>query len=106
MDNYIAAAVALIVGILTFVAGRATSKANANAVDVETFHKLVGRVDTQSEMLIKVREDLLLVKSSNRALWEYVYELIDFIKSKGHIPPQPPQDLDTNPKLIKLLGGK
>ena len=105
MDN-IGAIVAFIVAVLTFVAGRATSKANANAVDIDTFHKLVERVENQSLSLIKIREDLLVVKSSNRALWEYVYELIDFIKSKGHVPPNPPEDLDTNPKLVKLLRGK
>lgn len=106
MDNITGAVVAFIAAVLTFLAGRATSKANANAVDVETFQKLVAKVENQTETLYKLRDDLMLVKSSNRALWEYVYELIDFIKSKGHIPPNPPEDLDTNPKLIKLLKGK
>jgi len=106
MDSYVAPFIALVSSILIFVAGRQTSRANANAVDIKTFHELRDKVNALSETLIKVREDLLLVKSSNRALWEYVYELIDFIKKRGHIPPPPPVDLDTNPKLIKLLNNE
>ena len=97
MDNVTGAIiVAVITGGFTFFAGRMTNRANANAVDVGTFNGLVDRVQ-------KLSDDLILIKSSNTALWSYVYDLIEFIISKGHTPPQPPSELDTNPKLIKLL---
>lgn len=82
--------------LLIFFGNRFVNRANANAVDVKTFQELVDKVG-------HISDDLLLVKSSNTALWSYVYDLIEFIISKGHIPPQPPAELDTNPKLIKLL---
>lgn len=96
MDNITGIIIAIIGGGFAFISGRMTNRANANAVDVKTFQELVEKVS-------KLSEDLNLVKSSNTALWSYVYDLIEFIISKGHIPPPPPVELDTNPKLLKLL---
>lgn len=96
MGDWIPVVIAIITGGITYAAGRLTNRANANAVDVKTFQELVDRVS-------KMSDDMILIKSSNTALWSYVYDLIEFIISKGHIPPQPPSELDTNPKLIKLL---
>lgn len=79
-----------------YLGSRIINKANATAVDIKTFNELVDKVG-------KLSDDLNTVKSSNSALWSYVYDLIEFIISKGHTPPLPPAELDTNPKLIKLL---
>ena len=86
----------LVGAVLLFFGNRLINRSNANAVDVKTFNELVDKVG-------KLSDDLNTVKSSNSALWSYVYDLIEFIISKGHTPPIPPAELDTNPKLIKLL---
>lgn len=83
-------------GILTVIADRNLKRANSDSINSETIRKLM--TDVQ-----KLSEDMLVVKTSNRALWSYVYELLDFIKDRGLVPPQPPTELDTNPRLKKLF---
>jgi len=54
MDNWLPAAASLAVAVLAFFSGRATSKANANAVDIKTFHDLVDKVNALSEIALKL----------------------------------------------------
>jgi len=81
-------------------------QADSNAVDVETFDKLVNKVDEQSDELVNVRKQVTLFDSKNRALWHYVYELIDYIIGKGLTPPVPPVYLESDPKLARIFGKK
>lgn len=89
----------LIPAVFNFLSQRSNNKksgAEGDSINTDTIRRLMSDVQ-------KLSEDMLIVKSSNRALWSYVYELLDFIKDKGLIPPQPPSELDTNPRLKKLL---
>jgi len=79
---------------------------DGNAVDVETFDRLVSRVEEQSDELVNVRKQITLFDSKNRALWHYVYELIDYIIGKGLTPPVPPVYLESDPKLARIFGKK
>ena len=97
--------------ILSFHAGRNQARANVNktnreteVVTLTTFQALVKQVNELSAGQAKLQEEHAIVLSSNRALWSYVYELIDFIKEKSLVPPSPPAELDTDPRLTRLLG--
>jgi hypothetical protein len=97
--------------ILTFHAGRNQARANANKTNRETevvslkaFQDLVKQVNELTSEQSKLHEAHNILLSSNRALWSYVYALIDFIKDKKLVPPTPPAELDTDPRLARLLG--
>lgn len=97
--------------ILSFHAGRNQARATVNktnreteVVSITTFQTLVKQVNELSVGQAKLQEEHAIVLSSNRALWSYVYELINFIKDMKLVPPAPPAELDTDPRLARLLG--
>jgi hypothetical protein len=60
------------------------------------------RMELEDE-LESVRVRIKTFESKNRALWHYVYELIDFIKRQDVTPPTPPLELETDEKLARLV---
>ena len=103
MDNVTGIIIAIITAGFTFAAGRLTSKANANAVSIDTYQKQVTKIEDLITKVGGLTERLNKMERNQSALWSYVYILIDYIKDIGHTPPEPPSDLETDPKLIRLL---
>lgn len=101
--------VALVTGISALVLGLAQvrkGKADMNAVDVDTLRDLVKDVTTLKNENVKIQKNITDLDTKNQALWQYVYQLIEFIKGHGMIPPSPPVELETDPKLMKLFATK
>lgn len=99
MDKWLPFISGILGAVLVYLGNRYVNRekiANFNAVDVKTLQDLVADVK-------KLSDEVGIIKSSNRALWSYVYELIDFIKDKDMKPPTPPTELETDPKLKKLF---
>ena len=97
--------------LLAWHGGRAQARAaigktnqETNMVSITTFQGLVKQVNELSEQQTKLQDAHTILLSSNRALWSYVYELIDYIKDNKLPPPLPPAELDTDPRLLRLLG--
>jgi len=82
------------------------TQADSNAVDVETFEKLVSKVEKQSDELVTVRRQVWALESKNQALWHYVYELLEFVIGKDMEPPLPPIALESDPKLFRLINNR
>ena len=97
-------AIATVIGaLLVYLGNYLTSKsrsrrdeAEANAVDVKTLRDLASDVRDLSEKVNKI-------EAKNTILWQYVYALLDHIREKGGVPPLPPVELETDPKLMKII---
>lgn len=105
---------AVIASIISFIGGLATSRANASAVDVKTFRDLVEQVQALSDDLRKVKKDASdeigkmrdefdKLEDKNSVLWQYVYAMIEYMGKQGVEPLQPPKELESDPKLMKML---
>jgi outer membrane murein-binding lipoprotein Lpp len=105
---------AVIMSIISFIGGLATSRANASAVDIRTFRELVAEVQALSSDLRKVKKDageemekvhdeIEKLDDKNRVLWQYVYSLIEHMGRNNVDPLQPPRELESDPKLMKML---
>lgn len=93
----------IVLGLLQWRNTSRTTHADSNAVDLTSFHNLVNKVEKQADEIGIVRKQVTEIEVKNRALWHYVYELLEFIIGKGMTPPTPPVELETDPKLSKLL---
>jgi hypothetical protein len=93
----------ILLGLLQWRNTSRTTHADGNAVDLASFHNLVNKVEAQAEALVNVRKLIVEIEVKNRALWHYVYELLEFIIVKGMTPPLPPVELESDPKLSRLL---
>jgi hypothetical protein len=101
------------VGLLTFHGSRAINKANKNMIEADTLGKLSSQIiDLQGKYnalhsdQIKLKNDIEKIDDKNRVLWQYVYALIEQIKKKKLTPIKPPIELESDPRLMKLLRGK
>ena len=110
MDNWLGALATVIVGVLALVGMRAVNKANSEAVRIETLQKLIDDKIAKHEKIIQLQDGLDAQKErtdklerNNSALWRYVYSLIEFIKSHRLVPPSPPEEIKSDPKLMELL---
>ncbi|RPH37473.1 hypothetical protein EHM92_02595 [bacterium] len=115
MDNpilisIIAAIASVVGGAIVFFGNRATNqakarkdKADANAVEIETFQELVEKVRELSDEVINLKREQSMFISKNTALWQYVYALLEYIVQIGKQPPLPPHELETDPKLMKII---
>jgi hypothetical protein len=43
------------------------------------------------------------LEDKNRVLWQYVYAMIEYMGRVGVEPPRPPTELESDPKLMKML---
>ena len=103
----IESAIAIITAISALVLGlfqARKTKAEGNAVDISSFRSLVQDVTRLKAENVAIQEKISALDSKNRALWQYVYMLIEFIKDNGMTPPEPPVELQSDPKLVKLFG--
>jgi vesicle coat complex subunit len=107
----------IIAAVISFIGGLATSRANATAINIKTFQDLVTQVQALSIDLKKAREESSLeienvrdeldrLDDKNRALWQYVYALIEAFGRGDKEPPRPPKELESDPKLMKILNAK
>ncbi|RPI95518.1 MAG: hypothetical protein EHM40_02890 [Chloroflexi bacterium] len=115
MDNpilisIIAAIASVVGGAIVFFGNRATNqakarkdKADASAVEIETFQELVDKVRELSDEVINLKREQSMFISKNTALWQYVYALLEYIVQIGKQPPLPPLELETDPKLMKII---
>lgn len=110
MDSFIGAAAMVIVGLLAFYGARAVNKANSEAIRVDTLQKLINDTIAKHEKIIQLQDGLDAQKErtdklerNNSVLWRYVYALIEFIKSHRLVPPSPPEEIKSDPKLMELL---
>ena len=103
IESVIAIITAVSALVLGLVQSRKT-KAEGNAVDISSFRTLVQDVTKLKSENVKIQENITALDTKNRALWQYVYMLIDFIKDNKLTPPSPPVELESDPKLAKLLG--
>lgn len=100
----LAALSALVLGIWREVNGYKKSTADTTAVNVDTFRDLVQDVTKLKEENVSIQNQITDMSKKNSALWSYVYALLDFIRHKKFIPPDPPIELETDPKLMKIIG--
>ena len=103
MGEWLSPILAFVGVVLSFLGGWATSRANTNAINVKTFQELVNQVQDISDELVKVKSNMSAMDGKNRVLWQYVYALIE--NSLGHkvVPPDPPKELESDPRLMKIL---
>jgi hypothetical protein len=107
MNEAIISAIAIIVvALISFHGGRSLSKAQKNAVDVETLFKLSKEVQILNDDLLKLKNEVERFEDKNRVLWQYVYTLIENFHSNDLTPPNPPIGLESDPKLLKLIKRK
>jgi len=99
----IAGAVAIISASISFWAGRAVNKAQSFSINVDTLMKLTDKVESLSQDIIDIRNELDDVKDKNRMLWAYIYQLLDIMKQKRIKPPQPPEGLKDDDRMTALL---
>ncbi len=112
--NAIIAGIAIVlVALITYLSSRVLNKAQRNLIDVDTLGKLTKQIlDLQTEQnrlykeQAKQQNQIEAFEDTNRILWSYCIELVEFVKAKGHTPPEPPAELETNPKLMKILRKK
>jgi hypothetical protein len=109
-DAAIGAGALVIVSLITLYGSRLLSRAQKNLIDVDVLGKLTAQIlalQTEQNRLYtehgKLQNQIEAFEDTNRILWSYCIELVEFVKMKGHIPPEPPAALETNPKLMKLL---
>ncbi len=103
----------IVVALISFYSSRTLGKAQKNLLDVDTLGKLTKQIlDLQTEQnrlykeQAKQQNQIEAFEDTNRILWSYCIELVEFVKAKGHTPPEPPAELETNPKLMKILRKK
>ena len=90
---------ALILGIMQLRKGRAET----NALDVTTFRGLVEDIRKLKSENVEVQNAIADLNKKYSALWAYVYALLDFIRQHGLIPPDPPMELETDPKIMNMI---
>jgi glutamine synthetase type III len=114
MDNWFQFLGTILVSVIAYLGGLATSKANATAVNVKTFQDLVNQVqalskdlqkarDDASAEIDKVRDELSSLETKNRVLWQYVYAMIEHMGRNDVDPLPPPEELKSDPKLMKMI---
>jgi len=101
--DIIAAFAVLASALLAFHAGRAVSKSQSMSLNTDTLVKLSDKVRALSEEVIQIRNELDNVKDKNRVLWQYTYALIEQIKSHKIKPILPPTELESDPKIMKII---
>lgn len=97
--TFLTALSALILGIMQFRKGRA----EITALDVTTFRGLVEDIKKLKRENVGVQSKIADLNKKYSALWAYVYALLDFIKQHGLVPPDPPMELETDPKIMKMI---
>ena len=93
----------ILLGILQWRNTSRSSLAESNAVDVGTFQKLVSEVKAQSKEQVETNKRVTELEKKNVALWHYVYQLLDFILEKKLVPPLPPTELETDPRITRIF---
>jgi glutamine synthetase type III len=104
----------IIAAVISFLGGLATSRANATAINIKTFQDLVTQVqalsidlqkarEESSLEIEKVRDDLDKLERKNIYLWQYVYALLEHLGRHDVVPLNPPKELESDAKLMKLL---
>ena len=109
-DAIIGAGAIVIVALITLYGSRLLNRAQKNWIDVDVLGRLTAQIlSLQNEQTrlhgehAKLQNQIEAFEDTNRILWSYCIELVEFVKSKGHTPPEPPAELETNPKLMKIL---
>lgn len=110
IDSIIGATAIVVVALITFYGSRLLNRAQKNLIDVDVLGKLTSQIlalqNEQNRMHIehaKLQNQVEAFEDTNRILWSYCIELVEFVKSRGHTPPEPPAELETNPRLMKIL---
>jgi glutamine synthetase type III len=114
MGEWLSAGIAVVTAIIAYIGGLATSKANANAINIKTFQDLVTQVqalsidlkkarEESSLEIEKVRDDLDKLERKNIYLWQYVYALLEHLGRNEISPLNPPKELESDAKLMKLI---
>ena len=113
IDALIGAGAIVTVALITLYGSRILNKAQKNLIDVDVLGRLTGQILTlQNEQTrlhteqAELQNQIEAFEDTNRILWSYCIELVEFVKAKGHTPPEPPAELETNPKLMKILRKK
>jgi len=106
----IVAIIGAAVGLLTYHGSRAINKANKNMIEADTLGKLSlqiielqGKYSALHTDQLKLKNDIEKIDDKNRVLWQYVYALIEQLKKKKLTPIKPPIELESDPRLMKLL---
>lgn len=97
--TFVTALSALVLGIMQFRKGRA----EVNALDITTFRGLVEDIKKLKTENVNVQSQIADLNKKYSALWAYVYALLDFIRQHKLIPPDPPMELETDPKIMKMI---
>ena len=106
----IVALIGAAVALLSFHGGRAVSKAQKNMIEADTLGKLSsqiidlqGKYNTLHTEQLSLKNQVEKLDDKNRILWQYVYALLEQIKKKKLTPIKPPVELESDPRLMKLL---
>ena len=91
--------------LLGYHGARTLNKANKESVGIKTFQDLVKQVNELSAEVQVLRNENGIALSQSRILWAYVYELIDVLKFHKLPIPEPPIQLETDPKLRAIIKG-
>ena len=103
MEKWIEAA---LIAVISFLAGRRLSIANANAVDVKSLIDLSSRVEELGKRQLELEQSVLKLESKTRVMWQYIYALVEHIRKHKIRPLTPPAELKSDPVLMKLFTKK
>lgn len=95
---------AVLGGLIVYLAQKKVNLANADSLNVDTFRKLMQDVTALSTKVNDLDRKNAALERKNTALWQYVYSLLDHICKCGEIPPEPPSELESDPKLMAIIG--
>lgn len=99
----IAALGAVFIAILSFLGGRTHQKAQANAVDIQSLIDLSNKVESQAEKIGDTNKRIDKLESKISVMWQYIYNLVEQLRTNGIVPQKPPAELESDPILMKLI---